>query len=903
MLKETPLFSCLSEADLEQIAERLRPQELAQGGRLFDIGDEANALYIVRSGWVRLTSASGEVLASLGPGSMIGEADMLRGHPRSSGAIAATPVELWTLTSNDLTDLIMRHPSVGITLYRNAGTHIVQMEAYLIARLRQVPGLGEAGLDALAAMAQWLEPLEVPRGQTLFRAGDPPQALFILETGQVMLLPGDAQGEPYPLGAGQLFGELALLTGKPHFYSAYTTEDSLLWVLEREAFQILVHHHPSLARTLSRGPRAPLSPEDQAAAAAVLARMPLFEGLTDDVLASITSRLLLLYVPAGEIIFAEGARADAMYLVDSGEVELSQEAGRRREVLARIGPGGFFGEMALLTGRPRSATATATRNTILWVLYRNEFEDLVTRHPAIATSISRGLSERLAEAGGAHVERHLRHISLLQGLPSEALREISERLHPMRYRANEVIYHQGDLSSYLYLIESGRVSLFAEQGGVEVPVAILNSGDFLGESAVLTGERCPHTAQALTDVDLWLLRPSDFEALSMRYPMLALNLSRHLEIRLRQSAAQVIQSVQSAVPAQEIRAPISAFTATSTSQAAPTQIDPASDRLRSASPRARSANTSSVYAAPTRIRPVREQATPLSLNHLASWFQSLSIGAKLRLAVILLLLAWLLGIAAPSALLNAVSFASALNSLNGLLLQNDGFLLPGALVQEEDGNGQGLAMAIFPERSLEPTATYTPLPTDTPVPTDTPLPTPTPTDTPVPPTPTPVPTDTPIPPRPTPPPIQPSPTPELRAAAASIIWDSRLDQLGVKVQPANVPPGQPYWRLVEARWADEQQSEGRHHIYVNVLDESGKRIIGQPIKVSWGEGSITGATEDKPATEYSYNFQMYAAGNAYNVSVEGLPSDTVIGMGLGDIERRAWKIHTSFYLTFQRSTR
>ncbi len=896
MLKEMPLFSFLSEADLEWIAERLRPQELAQGGRLFDIGDESNALYIVRSGWVRLTSANGEVLASLGPGSMLGEADMLRGHPRSSGAIAATPVELWTLTSDDLTDLIMRRPTVGITLSRNAGTHIVQMEAYLIARLRQVPGLGEADLDALAAMAQWLEPLEVPRGQRLFRAGDPPQALFIIEAGQVTLLPGDSQGEPYPLGAGQIFGELALLTGKPHFYGAQTAEDTLLWVLEREAFRTLIHQHPGLARALSRGLRAPLSPEDQAAAAAVLARLPLFEGLTDEVLASIASRLLLLYVPAGEVIFAEGARADALYLVDSGEVELSQEAGRRREVLARVGPGGFFGEMALLTGRPRSATATATRDAILWVLYRNEFEDLVTRHPAIATSISRGLSERLAEAGGAHIERHLRHISLLQGLPSEALREISERLHPMRYRANEVIYHQGDLSSYLYLIESGRVSLFAEQGGVEVPVAILNSGDFLGESAVLTGERCPHTAQALTDVDLWLLRPGDFEALSLRYPMLALNLSRCLEVRLRQSAVQVIQSVQSAVSARGAGMPTDAPTAAVASQATPTRREAASARLRPAPPRARSITSA-------RARPAKEQAELSGLDGLASWFQSLSVGAKIRLAVILLLLAWLLGIAAPSALLNAVSFASALSSLGSLLPQGQDVLSPIGLAQEEGDGDQVLAMAMLPEQSLEPTATYTPLPTDTPVPTDTPLPSPTPTDTPVPPTPTPVPTHTPVPPTPRPTQPPPTPTPEPRAAAASIAWDSRLDQLGVGVQPAQVAPGQPYWRLVEARWADEQQSEGRHPIYVNVLDESGRRVIGQPVRVSWREGSVTGVTEDKPAPEYSYNFQMYAAGNAYDVSVEGLPSDTVTGMGLGDIERRAWKIHTSFYLTFQRSVR
>ena len=139
--------------------------------------------------------------------------------------------------------------------------------------------------------------------------------------------------------------------------------------------------------------------------------------------------------------------------------------------------------------------------------------------------------------------------------------------------------------------------------------------------------------------------------------------------------------------------------------------------------------------------------------------------------------------------------------------------------------------------------------------------------------------------------------------AAAISWDSRLDQLGVGLQPANVAPGQPYWRLIEARWADEQESGGRHHIFVNVLDEAGNRIIGQPVRVSWRDGFVIGRTEDKPPTEFSYNFQMYAAGNSYDVSIEGLPSDKVTGMGLGDIQRRTWKIHTSYFLTFQRTIR
>ncbi|HEY65649.1 MAG TPA: cyclic nucleotide-binding domain-containing protein [Caldilineae bacterium] len=876
ILKETPLFSLLSDIDREQIAERLIPRELAQGERLFNIGDEATALYIVRSGWVRLASVGGDVLASLGPGSVVGEADLFRGHPRATSAVAATPVELWELRGDDLTELIMERPALGIALSRAFGGHVAQMETYLVHRLRHVPGLKDARAEDLAAVARFLEPVEVPRGQVLFQAGDRPEAMYIIESGQITLLPGEHGGEPKDLREGQMFGEMALLTNKPHFYGAQAATDALLWKLGRDEFQTLIHRHPGLARALSKGLHAPLSSEDQAAAAEALARMPLFEGLPDDVLATIASRLLLLHMPANEVIFSEGARADAMYLVESGEVELRQSRGRRQEVLARIGPGGFFGEMALITGRPRSATAIATQPTNLWVLYRNEFEDLLIQQPAIATAVSRGLSERLSEAEGAHIERHLRHIRLFQGLGQDALRDIAEYLHPMRYRQEEIIYRQGDPSDYLYLIESGRVALVVEMDGTETPVATLDAGDFFGESAVLTGEPRVATARALTDVDVWLLQPGDFEALTERYPKLALNLGRGLAPRLRESAIRELE-------------PSTAAPAAWTPPATPSPAPPSAEAMAPPQP----APEPRPMARPTRARPRPRAREGIGLDGLAAWFQSLSLAAKIRLAAILLLLAWLLGVAAPFALINSVSYANT-------VLGSIGYVM-GAGGDETEEEPLALAMVITPVQQIGPTPTYTPLPTDTPIPTDTPTPTPTPTDTPTP-TPTPIPTNTPTP-RPTRPRPRPTPTPKPRAVAAAISWDSRLDLLGVGLRPANVAPGQPYWRLIEARWADERESEGRHHIFVNVLDENGKRIIGQPIRVSWRDGSVIGKTEGKPPTEYSYNFQMYAAGNSYDVSVEGLPSDTVTGMGLGDIERRTWKIHTSFYLTFQRAIR
>jgi hypothetical protein len=127
--------------------------------------------------------------------------------------------------------------------------------------------------------------------------------------------------------------------------------------------------------------------------------------------------------------------------------------------------------------------------------------------------------------------------------------------------------------------------------------------------------------------------------------------------------------------------------------------------------------------------------------------------------------------------------------------------------------------------------------------------------------------------------------------------------LGLTIEDAQVSPGQPYWHLIEARWEDEQQAGGKHHIYVDALDENGKRIVGQPVTVWWGDGNYTGPIEDKPAPDLGFNYQMYASGYAYNVKVEGLPSDIVRGAGMGDLTNRFKGIHTAFYFVFQRATK
>jgi CRP-like cAMP-binding protein len=94
---------------------------------------------------------------------------------------------------------------------------------------------------------------------------------------------------------------------------------------------------------------------------------------------------------AGQTIFAEGAPADGMYAVLEGEVDIVIE-GKTRET---VGPGGFFGELALLDDHPRSARAIARTNSTVTVVDAKRFETLVQRSPYFALQVMQVMAARL----------------------------------------------------------------------------------------------------------------------------------------------------------------------------------------------------------------------------------------------------------------------------------------------------------------------------------------------------------------------------------------------------------------------------------------------------------------------------------------------------------------------------
>jgi len=101
---------------------------------------------------------------------------------------------------------------------------------------------------------------------------------------------------------------------------------------------------------------------------------------------------------AGHVLFHEGDSGKHMYVIQSGRVQLTRKVRGREQHLASLPPGEFFGEMAIITKQPRSATATVIEEAHLLVLDARTFEAMIRGNAEIAIRMIKKLALRLAQA-------------------------------------------------------------------------------------------------------------------------------------------------------------------------------------------------------------------------------------------------------------------------------------------------------------------------------------------------------------------------------------------------------------------------------------------------------------------------------------------------------------------------
>jgi tetratricopeptide (TPR) repeat protein len=171
--------------------------------------------------------------------------------------------------------------------------------------------------------------------------------------------------------------------------------------------QVATSSKPAAAPSPAAGKTEPIFEQQR------VPKSPLFEILNKNELDALVKEMELESHEEGSVIIHEGDPGDSMYVITSGEVKVyTRSTGKTGNVyLAKLGEGDFFGEVSVLTGKPRTATITASRPTELLRLDKDKLDNALAKHPGIrkvlddfykkrANSTVEAMIESLRKRGG-----------------------------------------------------------------------------------------------------------------------------------------------------------------------------------------------------------------------------------------------------------------------------------------------------------------------------------------------------------------------------------------------------------------------------------------------------------------------------------------------------------------------
>ena len=172
----------------------------------------------------------------------------------------------------------------------------------------------------------------------------------------------------------------------------------------------------------------------------LLAGVPLFASLKPEYLADLAGKLAVRNYRRGETIFHKDDPGSTLYIIETGQVKITSTSPEGEEVILDIlKDGDFFGELSLLDGKPRSASAATMEATKARVLHRDDFLEVITRHPEPVGDVLAAVAERLRRADllledaifldlSARLAKRLLELSEKHGVTTERGLEIDLRL-------------------------------------------------------------------------------------------------------------------------------------------------------------------------------------------------------------------------------------------------------------------------------------------------------------------------------------------------------------------------------------------------------------------------------------------------------------------------------------------
>lgn len=220
--------------------------------------------------------------------------------------------------------------------------------------------------DVLGDLAGRVKLRSVARNQPVVRQGERSSAFYVIRAGTFQVVEEDAESGNERvlrnLGRGESFGELGLVEAAPRAATVRALDEAQVFEIDKGTFDRLL---ADMAKVPAFAPTLQSKLE--------LRALPSFAHLEPDELSAVLEHGAWINVPPGEVIIEQGDEGDAFYAIRSGQVDVFEDGAHVRT----MGPGAYFGEIALIASVPRTATVVAKTPVRAYRLDRAGFDQLI----------------------------------------------------------------------------------------------------------------------------------------------------------------------------------------------------------------------------------------------------------------------------------------------------------------------------------------------------------------------------------------------------------------------------------------------------------------------------------------------------------------------------------------------
>jgi len=333
------VFDSLEPAELTTLVKAFEKHQARAGETIITQGETGDYFYIIQKGEVKFV-VDGDDVGSAGPSKSFGELALLYDCPRAATCRSDTPCTLWRVDQN--------------TFRKILASHTMSNDAAVGDILRKVPFLADVEKNHLQRITDALTEVKFKVGDVIVKKGDVGKVFYICKTGKVKVSDIEVGGTKYDdqtLGAGDYFGERAIVTEEPRVATITAVEETVCLCLSREVFLKVLGDLSGLV----------MKSQDKRKIRAI----PVFDkaDLKDYEFDTLVGLIEDITFEAGEEVSVAGVEArPCIGLVREGKLAVKSADGSATE--REITQGGYFGEDTITPANKGGKTIKATQTII-----------------------------------------------------------------------------------------------------------------------------------------------------------------------------------------------------------------------------------------------------------------------------------------------------------------------------------------------------------------------------------------------------------------------------------------------------------------------------------------------------------------------------------------------------------